>query len=362
MPSRLVALLVASALVAGCRGGDSEPPDAKSSKLVQPLGGNLLNAASLEPIGGRGASVPAGASKEVSFAFGSVKAGSVILITNEPEHLKASIGGVPLQKGDMFGAPAFFLSLANPGTVTVKLTNEGSKPAAATIQFFGASKRKIELDVEPGVVQPGEPVTFTAKVTEPTKADIVQVRVLRDHRVVAELEPERLDDRTWQTTFTAEGGGSYAVTARVIGGPPRELSGIEGFEVAHRGTVITGFDESTRDPDRDGLIDWLILRLHVTITAPGQYTSIAVVADRAGTSLSSCSGPDGYLARGKHVLVLRCYGPSIAGTEVDGPYRIRHVQLTRLEPDFRNETDISDLGRTRPYRSSDFEPIEHYRD
>jgi hypothetical protein len=360
MPSRLVALLVASALVAGCGGGDSEPPDAARSKPVQPLGGNLLNAVSLEPIGGRGASVPAGASKKVSFAFGSVKAGSVILITDKPKDLKASIGGVPLQKGDMFGAPAFFLSLANPGTVMVTLTNEGNKPAAASIQFFGASKRKIELDVEPGVVQPGEPVTFTAKVTEPTDADVIQVRVLRDHRVVAELEPDRIDDRTWQTTFTVEGGGFYAVTARVIGGPPRELSGIEGFEVAHRGTVVTGYDESTRDPDRDGLIDWLILRLHVTVTAPGQYMTSVALADRAGKSLAGCSGDHEHLARGKHVLALRCYGPSIAATGIDGPYGIRHVQLTRVKPDFRNETDIRDLGRTRPYRSSDFEPIERY--
>jgi hypothetical protein len=360
MPSRLLLLVVAAAFVAGCSGENSDRPDAARPKPVKTLGGNLLNAVSLEPIGGSGASVPAGASKEISFDFGSVKAGSVALITDQPEHLRASIGGVPLRKGDLFGTPAFFLTLANPGTVTVKLTNEGSKPAAASLQFFGAGKRKIELDVEPGVVQPGEPVTFTAKVTEPTEDDVVQVRVLRDRKVVAELEAERVDEGTWRTTFTVERGGFYAVTARVTGGPPREISGIRGFEVAHRGTVITGFDESTRDPDRDGLIDWLVIRLYVTITAPGEYTTIAALADRAGKSLSSCSGGYAHLARGKHVLALRCYGPSIAGTEVDGPYRIRHVQLTRVKPDHRGETDISDLGRTRPYRSSDFEPIERY--
>jgi hypothetical protein len=360
MPSRLLLLIVAAALVAGCSGESSEPPDAARSEPVQPLGGNLLNAASMEPIGDRGASVPAGASEEVSFAFGSVEAGSVILVTDQPKHLKASIGGVPLSKGDMFGAPAFFLSLANPGTVKMKLTNEGSKPAAASIQFFGASDRKIDLEVEPGVVQPGVPVTFIAKVTEPTADDVVHVRVLRDRKIVTELEAERIDEGTWRTTFAVEQGGFYAVTARVTGGPPREISGIRGFEVAHRGTGISGFEERTRDTDGDGLIDRLVLRLDVSVTAPGQYTTMAALADRSGKSLVTCSSPYERLTRGKHVLSLRCYGSSIAAVGVDGPYRIRHVQLTRVKPDFRNETDISDLGRTRPYRSSDFEPVERY--
>jgi hypothetical protein len=354
-------LLVLAAVLAGCEGAASDPKEASPPPRdrVQPLGGNLLNAASLEPIGDRGASVPAGASKELSLAFGSVEAGSVILITNRPENLKAAIGGVPLRKGDLFGVPASFLTLANPGTVTLTLTNEGSKPAAARIQLFGASDRKIELDVEPGVVQPGEPVSFTAKVTEATPEDVVHVRILRDREIVAELEAERVAEDTWRTTYAVEQGGFYAVTARVDGGPPREISGIRGFEVAHRGTRITGFDERTRDTDRDGLIDWLLIRLHVTVTEPGVYTAIAVLGDTDGEPLGAGGGGGPYakLRPGKHVMTLRWHGSSIVAAGADGPYRIMHVQLTRVKPAFRNETDIRDLGGTKPYRLSDFESL-----
>jgi hypothetical protein len=352
-------LVVVTAVLTGCSLADADPPEASPPKPVQPLGGNLLNAASLEPIGRQGASVPGGASKNVSLDFGPVEAGSVILMTNRPKDLKAAIGGIPLRKGDLFGTPAFFLTLAHPGKVTLNLSNQGSATAAADIALFAETDRSIELDVEPGVVQPNKPVTFTAKVTEPTDADVVHVSVLRDRKIVAELEPERVGDGTWRTTYAVEEEGFYAVTAGVDGGPPRQISGIRGFEVAHRGTRITGFDERTRDTDGDGLIDWLAIRLHVTVTAPGVYTVIAVLGDADRKPLGAGGGGAPYetLRPGKHVMTLRWHGSSIVAAGADGPYRIMHVQLTRVKPDFRNETDIRDLGGTRAYRLSDFEPV-----
>jgi hypothetical protein len=361
--ARRALLIFFLALVVGCGGADPQPREASEgrSEPVRPLAANLLDASSLEPIDGRLALVPANGRRELEFDFGTATVGSVIVLTDKHDDLKAAIGGVRLRTGDLFGAPADFLVVSRPGRITLTLENEGPSAASVSVQFLAKTTRKIELDVEPKAVQPAETVTLTATVSEPTAADIAHVLIRHQDTIVAELEPERVSATTWRTSYRApEAAGFYAVSARVDGGPPREMRGITGFEVAHRGTRVTSFDELTRDTDRDGLIDWLVIRLHVTISIRGTYVLTSALTDSAGVSLPVGGGNGDVLrwAPGRHILELRWSGASLRATGTPGPYGIAHVQLTRVEPSYRTETDITELGKTRAYNLTDLDPDE----
>jgi hypothetical protein len=305
--------------------------------------------------------VPAHGSRKLELDFGTAKVGSVIVLSDRPGDLTATIGSAAMRTGDLLGVPAYFLVLSHPGTITLMLKNEGGRRAAVTVQFRADSTRRIELDVQPKAVQPGATLTFTATVTEPTAADVVHVVIGHGDELLAELEPERVSDTTWRMSYKApEAEGFYAMSARVDGGPPRQISGITGFEVAHRGTRITGFDEITRDTDGDDLIDWLVIRLDVTVSTPGQYLLDGILSDASGASLPVGSGNAEVfqLRPGAHVLELRWSGAMLQATRTPGPYGIAHVRLIRVKPSYRTETDIRELGKTRAYQLSEFDPDE----
>jgi hypothetical protein len=237
--------------------------------------------------------------------------------------------------------------------------NGAAETATVGLELFAESGRAIHVEAEPTAVEPGGKVVLTATVTEPTDADVVHLVVIRDRQRVAELEPERVSDTTWRISYDAPAtGGFYAVSGRVDGGPPRQMSGIIGFEVAHRGTSITGFEERTEDTDGDGLIDWVVVRVRFDVSTSGTYMMIAALTDEAGTSLPVGGGGGNVmnLQPGSHVQALRWSGAALRETGTPGPYGIAHVQLTRIEPSFRTEADVAELGQTRAYDLAELDP------
>jgi len=349
------------ALVLSACGGSApqgSPVEPDPEQPVHTIAGNLVDAAEMEPVGRQSLRLPANGTREIPLEFGGAEAGSVIVITDQPEDVRASVGGVPLHEGDLLGVPAYFLILSHPGGSKLRLVNASSAPAAIEVDLLAKTARRIQVRAEPSAVEPGGIVTLTAEVSEPTDADVVRITVVRNHQTVTELEPERVDKTTWRVSYEApETGGFYAVGARVEGGPPRAASGVVGFEVAHHGTRIARFEDRAIDSDGDGLINWLVIKLHLEVSAAGKYLLIAALTDSAGTSLpvGGGSGDVLNLRPGVHVAALRWSGSSLRATGTPGPYGIAHVQLTRVEPSYRTETDIAELGKTRAWELSDFD-------
>jgi hypothetical protein len=119
----LALTLTLFAILAGCGGERSTRAEDNPTRPVIPIAGNLLDASSFDPIEQQTVTVPANGSREVPLEFGSVKAGSVILITDHHEDLRATVGGVPFREGDLFGVPAYFVILLRPGAPTLLLEN-----------------------------------------------------------------------------------------------------------------------------------------------------------------------------------------------------------------------------------------------
>jgi hypothetical protein len=364
-PLLLLAPLVVLALAAGCADGGEETSGAKSEQTTpEPVavsapvhaGGNLVNAAELELASQEPVSVEPGSVENVELEFQGARAASVIVLTDKPKTLNASIGGERLRTGDLFGVPVFYINLVSPEDSVLRLENTGETRAAVSVETRVLSDRKLELDVAPAAVPPGKPVTLTATVTEPTADDVVHIRIVRDNRLVADLKPERISDRTWRTTFSAEKSGSYMITARVDGGPPRFMSGVQAFSVADPGTAIRRSRERLVDEDGDGLADFLSVKVDFVVSKPGYYTMLAVLGNKAGEPLRTGAGSDnGWLKPGPHTFDLRWSASSIRSVGLAGPWRVVNLELIRVKPNYHLEADVRDLRWTRAYPLSAFE-------
>jgi hypothetical protein len=367
-PPRIVAsLLVVLALAAGCGRGEekAEPAPAKSvpensatfpAAQPQHAGGNLVNAAEMELVSQQAVAIEPGSVKEVELSFDGAQGGSVIVITNKPKAVSASIAGERLRTGDLFGLPTLYMNLYEPEDSILLLENNGESRAAASVEIRVMSSRKIELDVQPTAVAPGQPVTLTAIVTEPTPEDVVHISIVSDDRLVAELEPKRIASGRWRTTFAAEKAGAYMMSARVDGGPPRFMSGVQAFEVADRGTRVGGFRDRLVDEDGDGLAEFLAITVDFVVSKPGHYMMTAGLGDKAREPLRTGGAEENrWLKPGRHSFELRWHASSIRTEGVPGPWHVVHLQLIRLKPDYRTEADVRDLGATKAYPLSAFE-------
>jgi hypothetical protein len=366
-PLRIAVLPALLLLATGCghnddrTAGGSPPTTSEAAAPVtvsrpQHAGGNLLNAAELELVSQQAVAIEPGSLERVNLSFDDAEAASVIVLTNKPKAVVASIEGERLQTGDLFGVPTFFINLHEPADSVLLLENNGETRAAASIEIRVLSDRKIELAVEPSAVSPGEPVKLTATVTEPTPEDVVHIRIVRDDRLVAELEPKPIATGEWQTTFRAKEAGSYILTARVDGGPPRFMSGVQAFSVADPGTRVGTFRDRLVDEDGDGRADYLSVKVDFVVSKPGYYTMMAVLGDEAGEPLRTGAGSeDRWLKPGRHSFDLRWHASSIRSVGLPGPWRIVNLQLIRVKPDYHTEADIRDLGATKAYPLSAFE-------
>lgn len=368
----LTAAALALLVFAGCSVQEEEtsaPRRGTSTEEATPVavtpprhaGGNLVNAAEMELAWQQPVAIAPGSVERVELAFEDTEAASVIVLTNKPKTVSASIAGERLRTGDLFGVPTFYINLERPVDSVLLLENNGPTRAAASVEIRLMSSRKLELDVQPKAVALGRPVTLTATVTQPTPEDVVHIMLVRDDRLVAELEPERVSNGKWRTTFRARKAGAHMITARVDGGPPRYMSGVQAFEVADRGSGVSGFRDRLVDEDGDGLAEFLAVTVDFAVSKPGQYMMMAVLGDARGRPLRTGGGAEyRWLKPGRHSFELRWSATSIRLVRRPGPWHVVNLQLVRLKPDYGTQADIGDLGSTKAYPLSAFERASQY--
>jgi hypothetical protein len=321
------------------------------------VAGGLLDAAGLELASQRAISLQPGERRALPVAFDGEPLVSLIVLTDQPAALSASLFDLPLEKGDLLGVPAFFITLQNPHDGELMLENTGRERAAVAVETRVQTARTISVEIDPSVVAPDGRVALLATVTEPEADDVVRLRVVRDGSVIAQLRPEQVSEGTWHATFSASKPGFYAVAARVDGASTRFSQGTVGFEVADQGSRILGFSDRLVDADHNGRAEALAVRVDLVVAKAGYYLLTVGLGDENGTPLAAGagSGGDGRLSKGRHTVELRWGAEALRLVGIPGPWHLVNAELVRVRPDYRTQAAIPDLGTTHAYPLSKFE-------
>jgi len=283
---------------------------------------------------------------------------------------------IQYDNGEILGGrmAVYGLEHADPGLWTVEvraLSVDSTIPMAyAAHAWFEAPAVRFSGALPEAAIHAGEPLIVTGRLTEgdaPLGGATVQARIelpdnsLRDVNLHDDgVDPDlRAGDGIYSGRLTDTGTpGFYRVAftasgVRVSGAPfSREDFGLATASASR--SRFTGFRDSGKDEDGDGLFDALLLDVDLDVTQAAQYRLFAVLTDAAGHRHEASAVAA--LEPGPATIEASFAGEPFFADGVDGPYTLSEVRLAEEgDPELLPVTSATEAHQTAGYSFLQFE-------
>ena len=154
--------------------------------------------------------------------------------------------------------------------------------------------------------------------------------------------------------------GSYRVlvsASRPAGGglPPISRDGFTLFSIStQRIGLRAAISDHGEDTDANGLYNWLVVDVGLSVTNPGTYLLRGELSDGNGNIHVASTRND--FGVGLTNVLMRFYGNAIRSNQVNGPYTLRSFRIAAEEGTaILPQLDVSDLYNTAAYSYLQFE-------
>ena len=245
----------------------------------------------------------------------------------------------------------------NPANGDLVIHNPTGAAVAAAGYAYISTRRHLTLDLSTNFPHKGQQFTLNLSLTEAVPTDDVTVSIVDAAGHATPAAVTKTGTGRWTGTASVPATGEYEVRASTTGSRMRTATAAV---TAGAGDVSLSdtFKERAEDPNKDGLIDQLILTPTITVAVGGKYVVRGTLYDEAGVVVGESGGDEKTLVAGAQPVDMSFDGKYIYKSGRWGPYTLHATVMHDMDTTTTIELDGAVLGQTAAY---DYLQFEHER-